>query len=67
MKLKAVEPKAPPSKADPKKDDLKTLPMSEVEKRLTSSPDGLTQAEAAKRLTHKIFLMQTSKISILSL
>jgi H+-transporting ATPase len=51
MKLKAVEPKAPPSKADPKKDDLKTLPMSEVEKRLTSSPDGLTQAEAAKRLT----------------
>ena len=50
MKPKAGEQKAPPSKADPKKDDLKTLPMSEVEKRLTSSPDGLTQAEAAKRL-----------------
>ena len=51
MKPKAGEPTALPSKADPKKDDLKTLPMSEVEKRLTSSPDGLTQAEAAKRLT----------------
>jgi len=33
------------------KDDLKTLPLAEVEKRLGSSPDGLTQAEAAKRLT----------------
>jgi H+-transporting ATPase len=33
------------------KDDLKSLPMPEVEKRLGSSPDGLTQAEAQKRLT----------------
>ncbi|MBA3814935.1 MAG: plasma-membrane proton-efflux P-type ATPase [Parachlamydiaceae bacterium] len=33
------------------KDDLKTLPMADVEKKLGSSPDGLTQAEAAKRLT----------------
>ena len=33
------------------KDDLKTLPLPEVEKRLGSSPDGLTQAEAEKRLT----------------
>ena len=32
------------------KDDLKTLPLAEVEKRLGSSPDGLTQAEAEKRL-----------------
>ena len=48
-----------PSKApDPRrrtnrtrKDDLKTLPLAEVEKRLESSPDGLTQAEASKRLT----------------
>src|SRR5580704_1527213 len=32
------------------KDDLKTLPMPEVEKKLASSPDGLTQAEAQKRL-----------------
>jgi H+-transporting ATPase len=36
--------------ADPK-DDLKTLPMAEVEKKLTSSPNGLTDAEAKKRLT----------------
>ena len=33
------------------KDDLKSLPMAEVEKKLNSSPDGLTQAEAEKRLT----------------
>ena len=40
----------PGSKPDPK-DDLKTLPMPEVEKKLGSSPDGLSQAEAQKRLT----------------
>ncbi len=32
------------------KDDLKTLPLSEVEKKLATSPDGLSQAEAEKRL-----------------
>ncbi len=37
-----------PSKPDA---DLKTLPLPEVEKRLESSPDGLTQAEAGQRLT----------------
>ena len=54
---KAADPKPKPnpdakpaSKADAK-DDLKTLPMAEVEKKLGSSPDGLTQAEAQKRLT----------------
>ena len=31
-------------------DDLKTLPLAEVEKRLRSSPEGLSQAEATKRL-----------------
>ncbi|MEP7161857.1 MAG: plasma-membrane proton-efflux P-type ATPase [Dermatophilaceae bacterium] len=31
--------------------DLKTLPMAQVQKELATSPDGLTQAEAAKRLT----------------
>jgi H+-transporting ATPase len=44
----------PGSKAAAKpapKDDLKTLPIAEVEKKLESSPDGLTQAEAQKRLT----------------
>ena len=33
------------------KDDLKSLPMPEVEEKLGSSPDGLSQAEAQKRLT----------------
>ena len=50
MKPKAGGPKAPPSMPEPK-DELKTLPMAEVEKRLGFSPTGLTQAEAAKRLT----------------
>jgi H+-transporting ATPase len=48
------KPTAPASKPDAKpdaKDDLKTLPLAEVEKKLGSSPDGLTQAEAQKRLT----------------
>jgi H+-transporting ATPase len=31
--------------------DLKSLPMPELQKKLGSSPDGLSQAEAAKRLT----------------
>ena len=44
------QPKAPESKPDAK-DDLKSLPLAEVEKQLGSSPDGLTQAEAQKRLT----------------
>jgi H+-transporting ATPase len=50
MNTNTAPPKAPVSKPDAK-DDLKTLPMPEVEKRLGSSPDGLTQAEAEKRLT----------------
>jgi H+-transporting ATPase len=49
MKPKTVQPKVPPPKVDPK-NDLKTLPMPEVEKRLTATTDGLTQVEAAKRL-----------------
>src|ERR1700691_3267883 len=50
MKSKTGQPKVAPPKVDPK-DDLKTLPMPEVEKRLTTTKDGLTQAEAAKRLS----------------
>ena len=42
--------KIPPSKVDPK-DDLKSLPVPEVMKRLNSSPDGLTDPEAKKRRT----------------
>ncbi len=45
---KSPEPK-PGSKAD-SKDDLKTLPMAELQKKLESSPDGLIQEEAQKRL-----------------
>ena len=40
----------PNAKPDPS-NDLKTLPMPEVEKKLGSSMEGLTQAEAQKRLT----------------
>jgi H+-transporting ATPase len=39
-----------PSAKPDEKDDLKSLPMAEVQKRLGSSPDGLTKAEATKRL-----------------
>jgi H+-transporting ATPase len=41
-------------KPEPKtntKEDLKSLPLSDLEKKLESSPDGLTQSEAEKRLT----------------
>jgi H+-transporting ATPase len=44
----------PGSKPDPKtdpKEDLKMLPLAEVEKKLGYSPNGLSQAEAEKRLT----------------
>ncbi|MGB2676127.1 MAG: plasma-membrane proton-efflux P-type ATPase [Candidatus Acidiferrum sp.] len=65
MKTNADQPVAPESKLESKhkdpeskqglkpdaKDDLKSLPMPEVEKKLGSSPDGLSQAEAQKRLT----------------
>jgi len=49
MKPVADRPKAPKASPDPK-DDLKTLPMPELETKLKSSPEGLTQAEASKRL-----------------
>ena len=42
--------KAKPSPQAAAKDELKSLPMAEVEKKLGSTPDGLTQAEAQKRL-----------------
>jgi H+-transporting ATPase len=47
-------PQAPESRSKAKNDAndvLKSLPMQELEKKLDSSPAGLTQAEAAKRLT----------------
>jgi H+-transporting ATPase len=42
-----AKPAAEPAPAD----DLKTLPLAEVEKKLASSSAGLTDAEAKKRLT----------------
>jgi H+-transporting ATPase len=42
--------KAPESKPDAK-DGLKSIPMPELQAKLGSSPDGLSQAEAQKRLT----------------
>src|SRR5690606_25029550 len=44
-----VDKKMGETKSEPK-DDLKSLPLEEVEHKLNSSPDGLTQAEAEKRL-----------------
>jgi H+-transporting ATPase len=51
-KPETPEPKSrsKPNAPDPK-DELKTLPLPEVEKKLSSSPDGLSDAEAKKRLT----------------
>jgi H+-transporting ATPase len=46
----AAAPSKEPRSGPDAPDDLKTLPMAEVQKRLGSSPEGLTQAEAAKRL-----------------
>jgi H+-transporting ATPase len=46
-KLKAGKPGSKPDS----KDDLKSVPMPELLAKLGSSPDGLSQAEAQKRLT----------------
>ena len=45
------KPESKPGSKPNAKDDLKSLPMPEVEKKLGSSPDGLSQDEAQKRLT----------------
>jgi H+-transporting ATPase len=50
MKADAVRSKVHGTNLAPK-DDLKSLSLPEVEKKLDSSPDGLSQAEAVKRLT----------------
>jgi H+-transporting ATPase len=50
MKPNNDQPKVPESKPDAK-DDLKSLPIAELQAKLGSSPDGLSQAEAEKRLT----------------
>jgi H+-transporting ATPase len=53
MEPDAGQPKAPESKSGSTsnaKDDLKSLSMPELEANLRSSPDGLSQSEAQKRL-----------------
>ena len=53
MKTKTTTAKAHESKPDDKskkKDGLKSMPMDELQKKLESSPDGLTGKEAKKRL-----------------
>ncbi len=43
---------APPGTTAPEhREDLQSLPVSDVEKQLGSSPDGLSQAEAERRMT----------------
>ncbi|HEY5174923.1 MAG TPA: plasma-membrane proton-efflux P-type ATPase [Terriglobales bacterium] len=45
------EPESTDSSKPESKDDLKSVTMPELQKKLGSSPDGLSQAEAKKRLT----------------
>jgi len=45
------KPESKPASMPDVKDDLKSLPMTELQAKLGSSPDGLSQAEAQKRLT----------------
>jgi len=55
MECNVNSPKAPgssrPGSKPDAKDDLQSLPLAEVERKLGSSADGLTQVEAQKRLT----------------
>ena len=45
-----VKPGAKPESKPDAKHDLKSIPMQELQEKLESSPDGLSQAEARKRL-----------------
>ena len=51
MKATADQPESKPGAEPESKDDLKSLPMPELLAKLGSSADGLSQAEAQKRLT----------------
>ena len=51
MTPNADKPESTPVSQPDAKDDLKSLPMPELQAKLGSSPDGLSQAEAQKRLT----------------
>ena len=45
------EPESKPGSKPDAKDDLKSLPMQELQAKLESSPEGLSEVEAQKRLT----------------
>jgi H+-transporting ATPase len=45
-----MTPESKPGSKSDAKDDLKSIPMAELQVKLSSSPDGLTQAEATKRM-----------------
>jgi H+-transporting ATPase len=47
----ASKPEAPADAKSAAGSDLKTMPLADLEKKLSSSPYGLSQAEAASRLT----------------
>jgi len=51
VKPNADKPESKPGPKPESKDDLKSVPMPELLAKLGSSPDGLSQAEAQKRLT----------------
>ena len=51
MNSKAANPRPDPNAKPESKDDLKSVPMADLFKKLDSTKEGLTQAEAAKRLT----------------
>jgi H+-transporting ATPase len=48
---KAANPRPDPNAEPESKDDLKSLPMADLFKKLGTTKDGLTQAESSKRLT----------------
>jgi H+-transporting ATPase len=50
MKTNANKPKTRPGSVTKAKSDLQSMPMPELQAKLESSPDGISQAEAAKRL-----------------
>lgn len=53
MTAHLITPTSSPGKSSPAEasDGLKTLPIAEVQKQLGALPDGLSDAEAKKRLT----------------
>jgi len=51
VKASAEKPTSDPGSKPESKDELKSLPMAGLEKKLGSSPQGLSGAEAQKRLT----------------